>query len=619
MKSVSIPRRALAAALALSLALPLTTVSAQSDKPIRLIVPLTTGSTVDTVARAMSAELAKATGHAVFVENLVGAGGVTGTTTLVRAPKDGLTLGMVSSNHVINPSIYKSIPFDSIKDITPITVIGTVPLVLVVHPDVPAKNLKELIALAKAKPKTLNYGSAGNGSVLHLAGELLSIEAGIEMQHVPYKGTGPLTTDLIGGQVQLGLISVTAAAPHVKAGKLRALGVSTPKRSAALPEVPSLAEEGLPNYSFDAWIALIGPAGLPKVLAQSVRVLEALRSPDFQFEATEAPIGATAYRQLGHPLPEATLRLARDADAVLFGAVGDARLDHLERSLRPEQAILGLRTELGLYASLRQIRVEPALADLSPLKADLVAGLDLLVVLELSGDVYTGQPRGQRAAPDGSFAGEREGFDTMRYAESEVRRVARVAFEAARQRGRRVCSVDKANVLETSQLWRRVVSEVATDYADVALSHMYADNAAMHLVTRPKTFDVLLTANLFGDILSDAASVLTGSIGLPASAMFGEASGRATALYEPGHGSAFDIASKDHANPIASIRSAALMLRYSLRRADLADRVERAIDAVLKHGLRTADIASSAKGPGGKRVGTCAMGDAIVAALHETH
>jgi tripartite-type tricarboxylate transporter receptor subunit TctC len=268
MKSVSMYRRACAATLTLALTLPLTTVSAQSDKPIRLIVPLTTGSTVDTVARAIGPELAKTTGHSVFVDNVVGAGGVTGTGTIVRAPKDGLTLGMVSSNHVINPSIYKSIPFDSIKDITPISILGTVPLVLVVHPDVPAKNLKEFVALAKTR--TLNYGSAGNGSVLHLAGELLSLEAGIKMQHVPYKGTGPLTTDLLGGQVDVAFISVTAAAPQVKSGKLRALGVSTPKRSAALPDVPALAEVSLPNYSFDAWIALVGPAGLPKPLVDKL-------------------------------------------------------------------------------------------------------------------------------------------------------------------------------------------------------------------------------------------------------------------------------------------------------------------------------------------------------------
>lgn len=263
-------RRTAARLLALLLALPFVTASAQSGKPIRVIVPLTTGSTVDTVARALSAQLSKSAGQPVVVENIVGAGGTIGTATLVRSPKDGLTIGMVSSNHVINPSIYTSIPFDSIKDITPITVIGTVPLVLVVHPDVPAKNLKELIALAKSKPSALNFGSAGNGSALHLAGELLSLEAGIKMQHVPYKGTGPLTTDLIGGQVQVAFLSVTAAAPHVKAGKLRALGVSTPTRSSALADVVPLSEEGLPKYRYDAWIAMIGPGGLSKPIVDKL-------------------------------------------------------------------------------------------------------------------------------------------------------------------------------------------------------------------------------------------------------------------------------------------------------------------------------------------------------------
>jgi tripartite-type tricarboxylate transporter receptor subunit TctC len=235
-----------------------------ADKPVRMIVPLTPGSTVDAVARAMGNQLSRAMGHPVVIENFPGAGGVTGTAQLVRAAKDGMTIGMVSSNHVINPGIYKSIPFDSIRDITPISVIGTVPLILVAHPSVAAKNLKELIALAKAQPGVLNYGSAGNGSVLHLAGELLKSEAGIDLKHIPYRGTGPLTADLLGGQVQLGFVSVTAAAPHIRAGVLRAIGASTRTRSDVLPNVPTLAEQGLPNYSFDAWIALIGPAGLPR-------------------------------------------------------------------------------------------------------------------------------------------------------------------------------------------------------------------------------------------------------------------------------------------------------------------------------------------------------------------
>nr|WP_194724201.1 tripartite tricarboxylate transporter substrate binding protein [Noviherbaspirillum malthae] len=233
------------------------------EKSVRLIVPLTAGSTVDAIARVMANQYAKSMGHPVVVENLVGAGGLTGTAQLVRAPKDGMTIGMVSSNHVINPSIYKSVPFDAIKDITPISVIGTVPLVLVTHPSVPAKDLKELIALAKEKPGELNYGSAGNGSSLHLAGELFKSEAGVDLRHIPYRGTGPLTNDLLGGQVQMGFVSVTAVAPHIKAGKLRAIAVSTSKRSTVLPDVPTVAEQGLPNYSFDAWIALIGPAGLP--------------------------------------------------------------------------------------------------------------------------------------------------------------------------------------------------------------------------------------------------------------------------------------------------------------------------------------------------------------------
>ncbi|WP_342131040.1 Bug family tripartite tricarboxylate transporter substrate binding protein [Hydrogenophaga sp. OTU3427] len=237
---------------------------AQSDKPLRLIVPLTTGSTVDTVARSLSNPLAQASGHPVVVENLPGAGGMTGTAQMVRAPKDGLTLALTSSNHVINPGIYKKPLFDALKDITPITVVGTVPLVLVVSPSVPAKNAQELIALLKARKGEMNIGSAGNGSVLHLAAELFASEAGVDITHVPYKGTGPLVTDLLGGQVQAGFVSVTAAAPHIKAGKLRAIGTSTKQRSAVLPDVPTLAESGLPNYAFDAWLAVIGPADLPK-------------------------------------------------------------------------------------------------------------------------------------------------------------------------------------------------------------------------------------------------------------------------------------------------------------------------------------------------------------------
>jgi len=257
---------------------------AQSDKPLRMIVPLAAGSTVDTLARAMAPGFGRATGHPIVVENVVGAGGIPGTSQIVKAPKDGLTLGVISSNHVINPGIYKTVPYDSLKDITPIAVLATVPLVLVVNPTLPMKNLKELLAYAKANPGKLNYGSAGNGSTLHLAGELLISETGIDMKHVPYRGTGPLITDLIGGQVQLGFVSISQVAPQVKAGMLRALAVSTPARSAALPDVPTVAESGAPKYSFDAWIAMIGPAGLPKAIvdADYLAAKTALSSPEAQ-------------------------------------------------------------------------------------------------------------------------------------------------------------------------------------------------------------------------------------------------------------------------------------------------------------------------------------------------
>jgi len=281
-------RRALVSALSGALILASTMAAhAQlpgSDKPIRMIVPLAAGSTVDAVARVISPGFGRATGHPVVVENIVGAGGIPGTAQVVKANKDGLTLGMISSNHVINPGIYKSIPYDGLKDITPIAVLATVPLVLVVNSALPVKSVKELLAYAKAKPGTLNYGSAGNGSTLHLAGELLVSESGIDMKHVPYRGTGPLITDLVGGQVQLGFVSVSQVASQVKAGTLRALAVSTPARSPALPEVPTLAEAGVPNYSFDAWIAMVGPAGLPKatVDAYAVAVRTAITSPEAQ-------------------------------------------------------------------------------------------------------------------------------------------------------------------------------------------------------------------------------------------------------------------------------------------------------------------------------------------------
>ncbi|WP_267940240.1 3-isopropylmalate dehydrogenase [Paraburkholderia sp. HD33-4] len=341
-----------------------------------------------------------------------------------------------------------------------------------------------------------------------------------------------------------------------------------------------------------------------------MRVLEALRAFDFSFVADTKAAGACAYDQFGDPLPEATVRAAFDANAVLFGCVGDPRYDTLDRELRPEQAILGLRKKLGLYANLRRVQIDPSLAELSPLKPELVSDLDIVIVRELSGDVYMGTPRGQRVTAEGAWQGDREGFDTMRYSEREVRRVARVAFESARGRSKRLCSVDKANVLETSKLWRRIVMEVANDYPDVAVTHMYADTAGMELIAQPKSFDTIVTGNLFGDLLSDAASGLTGSVALAASAMFGEAG---PDMYEPGHGSARDLAGRDIANPIASIRAAALMLRHSGGRPDLADRVDVAVKKVLERGLRTADIHR----PGTTLVGTQQMGDAIVRAIGE--
>jgi 3-isopropylmalate dehydrogenase len=352
-------------------------------------------------------------------------------------------------------------------------------------------------------------------------------------------------------------------------------------------------------------IAVLPGDGIgPEIVAEAVRVLRAL---DERLELEYADVGGAAYDRHGHPLPESTLALAKQADAVLFGAVGDWKYDRLERALRPEQAILGLRRSLGLFANLRPAILYPELASASTLKPEVVAGLDILIVRELTGDIYFGTPRGRRAAPDGAFAGEPEAFDTMRYSRPEVERIARVAFEAARKRGRKVTSVDKANVLETFQFWKDVVTEVHADYRDVALDHMYVDNAAMQLVRQPKSFDVIVTGNLFGDILSDEAAMLTGSIGMLPSASLNE---RGQGLYEPSHGSAPDIAGKGIANPLATILSAAMMLRYSLGRAEQAGRIEEAVKTVLERGVRTADIAA-----GGPAVGTREMGDAVVAAL----
>jgi 3-isopropylmalate dehydrogenase len=341
-----------------------------------------------------------------------------------------------------------------------------------------------------------------------------------------------------------------------------------------------------------------------EIVAQAMRVLAVLRADGFAFESETAAVGGAGYDASGDPLPASTLQLARDADAILFGAVGGPQYDRLPREKRPEQAILGLRKELGLFANLRPAVVYPELANASPLKRDLVEGLDILILRELTGDIYFGQPRGLRTLANG----EREGFDTMRYSESEVRRIAHVGFRAARMRGRRLCSVDKANVLETSQLWRDVVTEVGRDYQDVELSHMYVDNAAMQLARNPKQFDVIVTGNMFGDILSDEASMLTGSIGMLPSASLDAAN---KGLYEPIHGSAPDIAGRDLANPLATVLSAAMLLRYSFNLTEFASRIERAVHRVLAAGLRTADIYEA----GTRKVGTAEMGDAVVAAM----
>ena len=353
-------------------------------------------------------------------------------------------------------------------------------------------------------------------------------------------------------------------------------------------------------------IAVLPGDGIgPEIVAEAVKVLQAL-GPQFDLEL--APVGGAAYDLTGHPLPPATLELAKNADAILFGAVGDWKYDALARELRPEQAILGLRKHLKLFANFRPAICYPELTAASSLKAEIVGGLDILIIRELNGDIYFGQPRGIRTSELPLFKGTREGFDTMHYSEPEVERIARVAFEAARKRNKKVCSVDKANVLETSQLWRDVMIRIAKEYPDIELSHMYVDNAAMQLVKAPKAFDVVVTGNLFGDILSDEAAMLTGSIGMLPSASLDKNN---KGLYEPSHGSAPDIAGKGIANPLATILSAAMMLRYSLGMPEQADRVERAVQKVLSQGLRTADIYTE----GTQKVTTVQMGDAVVAAL----
>jgi 3-isopropylmalate dehydrogenase len=353
-------------------------------------------------------------------------------------------------------------------------------------------------------------------------------------------------------------------------------------------------------------IAILPGDGIgTEIMAEAVKVLSAL---DLPFESETALVGGVAYDAHGHPLPESTLQLAKAADAVLFGAVGDWKYDKLERQFRPEQAILGLRKHLGLFANFRPAICYEQLTHASSLKPELVAGLDVLIIRELTGDIYFGQPRGRRTAVDGHFPGSEEAFDTMRYSRPEIERIAHVAFQAARKRQRKVTSVDKANVLETFQFWKDVVTEVHRHYPDVELEHMYVDNAAMQLVRAPKKFDVVVTGNMFGDILSDEAAMLTGSIGmLPSASLDKDGKG----LYEPSHGSAPDIAGKGLANPLATILSAAMMLRYTLNQAQAADRIENAVKAVLASGLRTSDIWSE----GTQRVGTREMGDAVLAAL----
>ena len=342
----------------------------------------------------------------------------------------------------------------------------------------------------------------------------------------------------------------------------------------------------------------------PEIVAEAVKVLERLKADGLAVELEQGLVGGSGYDAEGHPLPASTLGLARQADAILLGAVGGPQWEHLDISVRPEKGLLGLRSELGLFANLRPAILYPQLAGASSLRPEVVSGLDIMIVRELTGGIYFGQPRGVRTLEDG----QRQGFNTLVYSESEIARIGRVAFEIAEKRNRRVCSVDKANVLECTELWREVMIGVGEDYPEVALSHMYVDNAAMQLVRAPKQFDVMVTTNMFGDILSDAAAMLTGSIGmLPSASLDANRKG----MYEPIHGSAPDIAGKGVANPLATILSVAMMLRYSLDEEPMAERVETAVQTVLDQGLRTPDIHAE----GDTEVGTSAMGDAVVAAL----
>ena len=353
-------------------------------------------------------------------------------------------------------------------------------------------------------------------------------------------------------------------------------------------------------------IAILPGDGIgPEIMAEAVKVLDLLQSAHgLSATLEQAHVGGAGYDAHGHPLPEETLAVARSADAILLGSVGGPQWEKLERHLRPEQGLLGLRSELSLFSNLRPAILYPQLADASTLKSEVVSGLDIMIVRELTGGIYFGEPRGIRQLPNG----ESQGYNTLVYSESEIERIGRSAFEIARKRSGRLCSVDKANVLEVSELWRQVITRLGEQYSDVELSHMYVDNAAMQLVREPKQFDVIVTGNMFGDILSDAAAMLTGSIGMLPSASL-DSNGKG--MYEPIHGSAPDIAGQGVANPLATILSVAMMLRYSLNEAALADRVEAAVGTVLDSGLRTADIATE----GMQTVATPAMGDAVVAAL----
>ncbi len=345
----------------------------------------------------------------------------------------------------------------------------------------------------------------------------------------------------------------------------------------------------------------------PEIVAQAIKVLQALqRNFGLDVELEHGLVGGSAYDAVGNPLPQETLVLAHESDAILLGAVGGPKWEPLDIALRPEKGLLGLRSELELFANLRPALLYPQLAGASTLRPEVVSGLDIMIVRELTGGIYFGRPRGVRKLE----TGEREGFNTLVYRESEVERIGRVAFEIARKRDRRVCSVDKANVLECTELWREVMQRVAGEYPDVELNHMYVDNAAMQLVKWPKQFDVMVTTNMFGDILSDAAAMLTGSIGmLPSASLDQDRKG----MYEPIHGSAPDIAGKGVANPLATILSVAMMLRYSLEEPEMAERLERAVHQVLNDGLRTPDILSE----GMREVGTEQMGDAVTAAIGE--